>query len=401
MQSNDCGSVRSGFTLVELLVVISIIAVLAGLLLPAISAAREAARRAQCTSNQKQVAFAVLMHNDTKGAIPPLRAPLQPVNYDWVATNLNLTRPGWTAPIEESINNTELTWVGFLLPFMEQNTAWAQITNRAITGELYNLVLPVMQCRSSGIAAGEERISYVANAGPLNYAVDREFGATQFSNNDRVYNESDIDREARKYTVFFDHLAEEGLWLTGTQQTRRWCTTKITVDNITSLDGTSMTILISENENAGRWIWEGNTRIGNNADNNINIPIASLQIGTPTPNDGIGWIEALVAYCYTPELDWTYRVDGVYTEPPLYVPLEVSPDDIIYPLFINEGRANAGVLIEEPTRTARPSSGHPSVVVAAFCDGGVRPLKDDMDKTLFVQLSRPSSGVILNPKDLN
>jgi hypothetical protein len=52
------------------------------------------------------------------------------------------------------------------------------------------------------------------------------------------------------------------------------------------------------------------------------------------------------------------------------------------------------------SRTARPSSGHPGIAVAAFCDGGVRKLKDDMDKTLFVRLCRPGSGVILNPKDL-
>jgi hypothetical protein len=41
------------------------------------------------------------------------------------------------------------------------------------------------------------------------------------------------------------------------------------------------------------------------------------------------------------------------------------------------------------------------VVIAAFCDGSVRTLKDEMDKTLFVRLCRPGSGVILNPKDLD
>jgi hypothetical protein len=358
---------------------------------PAISAARENARRAQCISNQKQVAFALLNYEHTKGSFPALRAPLKPAVYPHVNYS------GLTASDTEA-DATELTWVGFLLPFMEQNTAWAQINSGAISDDtLYELVLPVMQCRSSSrIAPGENLISYVANAGPINADTNEEFGG-QNPGNTTGAPLGRPQRDARMYTIFFDHLAVTGKWTdtAATAAQRAICKTKVTVDNISSMDGTSMTILLSENEDAGRWIWY--------AANDNTMPVASfLNVNSSssiTPDDAIGGVEWLVGFCYPDSFKVSPPEVG---EIPVYVPLTtLGTDTDTSPLFINEGRLNSGATIQELNRKARPSSGHPSVVIAAYCDGSVRPVKDDINKTLFVRLARPGSGVILNPKDLD
>ena len=73
MKTNSCASSvrRNGFTLVELLTVIAIIAILMGILVPAVSAVRNAARQSQCKQNVRQLAMALQNYFSVKGRFPP------------------------------------------------------------------------------------------------------------------------------------------------------------------------------------------------------------------------------------------------------------------------------------------------------------------------------------------
>ncbi len=102
---------RAGFTLVELLVVIAIIGTLVGLLLPAVQAAREAARRSQCSNNLKQMSLALLNHESAKKKFPPFSILPRTSTFDPFSAQVRLL------PFLEQGNIAALIDVSGQVPF--------------------------------------------------------------------------------------------------------------------------------------------------------------------------------------------------------------------------------------------------------------------------------------------
>jgi len=117
---------KSGFTLVELLVVIAIIGVLVALLLPAVQAAREAARRSQCSNNLKQMGLAVLNYESTNKTLPP-------GSTSW---DTNIGGPYYS------------TWAFDILPYLELQTLYDQWRDANYTNP-NDASLPVAICGGS------------------------------------------------------------------------------------------------------------------------------------------------------------------------------------------------------------------------------------------------------------
>jgi prepilin-type N-terminal cleavage/methylation domain-containing protein/prepilin-type processing-associated H-X9-DG protein len=195
---------RFGFTLIELLVVIAIIAVLIGLLLPAIQKVREAANRASCQNNLHQIGVALHNHHDGQGSFPS-GYRCQPVN----PSKADQTAPGWG-------------WAALLLPYVEQGNLAQQIDFNLSVEHSSNLaarttVVKLYVCpsdRSTGLfTIADKNNNALAQAATNSYAASHGIGV-------------DLDEELDDFNGLFSRNS------------------KVRIADVT--DGTSNTIAIGE-----------------------------------------------------------------------------------------------------------------------------------------------------------
>ncbi len=211
---------RAAFTLIELLVVIAIIAILIGLLLPAVQKVREAAARAKCSNNLKQIGIGLHAYHDTRGQLPA---------------------GGEGSPT----GGHGISWLGYILPFIEQGPLHSKMDfkggagDQVHTGIFYlNVInggacngvqIPIFVCPSntfdSNMATGGtcpqgvQRPTYVGIAGSVAHQTATDYGANQQHSPSGIVSKGGV------------------LALMATGQARKL--TSIT-------DGTSNTLLVSE-----------------------------------------------------------------------------------------------------------------------------------------------------------
>ena len=401
----------SAFTLVELLVVITIIGILMGLLIPAVNAARESARRAQCNTQVKNLALAAVQHENTKGGLPGYINKYGAYVGDGAGSpGDDPSDPGVVSDVPPHVKIG--AWGVSLLPWLDAQPTFEHWTqdrypifypspsrtpseyvgtgNDQFEGVQYHELsapnLAIFQCPSNPIADADfGRNSYIVNNGPALFrtvAADTPDGPTApppgIATTPTPTVANFVAGQKRSQGAFLNQY--QGLaaaTITGDQ---------VRLDDFK--DGQGNTLLFTENVQALPWHRAGYvnaTELAPATGPPINYEVAYNPVDTASP---------LFAARYTNGLVWHYEDEDFAVMPndpitgitcrAVYVKHKINgggqaPGQDIFTLQMNEASGNFIDL-------ARPSSAHVGGVNAGMADGGTRFIQETIDYRVYQAL---------------
>jgi prepilin-type N-terminal cleavage/methylation domain-containing protein len=345
-----------GFTLLELLVVIAIIGVLVALLLPAIQAAREAARRSACLNNLKQLALGTLNYVDVRKAFP---SGLMPAH-------------SWSQHAQ-------------ILPYLESSETSTQVnfSQNTMSSSARFLSIPVFLCPS-------ELTDRLRGSSALTDARESDAGGVCGRNSYRGSGGNNIGFLTGNGGLGQDQLlannsteTNNGIFLCSSQPIR--------LRDV--LDGTAKTALFSERRvgNGDNTIIEQQSDYYGIPNSGVLVPVSTVvsdcgavALASQLSGNGNTYIKASFS-----GQNW---VDGFYTT--------TRYNHILPPNSLSCGRSVAApdsgnMNFNGGAFTA--TSWHPGGVITAFCDGGVQFISEEIDQTTWQALGSRNGVELIQP----
>jgi prepilin-type N-terminal cleavage/methylation domain-containing protein len=328
---------RSAFTLIELLVVIAIIAILIGLLLPAVQKVREAAARAQSQNNLKQITLACHNAADTRGTFPLVH------DVFWS----NFTTGPWAVPKAPQIGHGSFYW--FLLPYIEQQNLVGPGLNQF---EQANLKFPT----------AIKTLLSPLDGGPESLASTQQYWHGNATNYSGV---SACTNYAVNYQVFAGRgcMFPSGNAITGSGWPPTW-------DNARSpgklQDGSSNTVLFAEKMRVVRNANTSNMEVGSSI-----YFCPECPVGSPAGTAATGWGNG--SYPLFNHVNVTYNA---------------STRQVLFPKFQTQ----------VTPQNANPNLAHAltaSGITVGMGDGSVRTVSPTVGNVTWIAVCDPEDGTVI------